>query len=911
MSKVHANAIDSVHDLLQGRRGPMEVFVRPECVALIGATDRRGSVGCRLAENLLKSSPKQEIVFINPARPSVLGRKCFPKLADVAQQVDLTIVAVPAPHVPAVIEECLAAKVRGAIVVSAGFKEIGAAGVALEAKIRSLIAGTTLRVIGPNCLGVMSPSSGLNASFAAAMARPGNLGFITQSGALLTAILDWSLEERVGFSHVFSVGSMLDVGWGDLIDFLGNDPHTGSILMYMESIGNAHSFLSAAREVALQKPIIVIKAGRTEKAAKAAASHTGALAGSDEVLSAAFRRVGVVQVQRMAELFNLAEALAKQPRPKGPNLAIVTNAGGPGVLAIDSLVESGGHLATLSPETLAALDRLLPPHWSHANPVDVLGDATPQCYTKCVEITAQAPECDGLLAILAPQAMTDPTETALKLTDDLRLSDKPILANWMGGSQVKIGIDILNSHGIPTFAYPDSAARTFQYMWQYSDALRALYETPSFNHADDDRAATKPATDVLQHVLKSGRTLLTEAESKRLLAAYGIPTVETAVATSVAEAVENAQKIGYPVVVKLLSNTITHKTDVGGVKLNLQTDSEVSAAYQAISNSVEKTAGPGHFDGVTVQPMIRRSGYELILGSKIDPQFGPVLLFGSGGQLVEIYRDRALALPPLTSTLARRMMERTKIFRALGGIRGQKPVDLAALEQILVRFGQLVLEQPRISEIDINPLLASGDGLVALDARVVMHPKTCADADLPRPVIRPYPRQYVSQWTAADGRKLLIRPIRPEDEPLLKTFHESLSAQSVYSRYAQALSLNQRTVHERLARLCFIDYDRQIALVAIDEQQTDPRIIGVSRLIKLHGSGNAEFAVIIADAYQRLGLGSQLMAQLRAIAQDEKLQRMIGQISSSNGAMLSICQRMGFELAESPDRTIQLASLSV
>jgi acetyltransferase len=438
-------------------------------------------------------------------------------------------------------------------------------------------------------------------------------------------------------------------------------------------------------------------------------------------------------------------------------------------------------------------------------------------------------------------------------------------------------------------------------MWQYSDALRALYETPSLNHPDDDRTASKPAADLLQRVLQSGRRLLTEAESKRLLAIYGIPTVETASATSAAEAVQCARKIGYPVVLKLLSNTITHKTDVGGVKLNLQTESDVSMAYEAIANSVEKTAGPGHFDGVTVQPMIRRSGYELILGSKIDPQFGPVLLFGSGGQLVEIYRDRALALPPLTSTLARRMMERTKIYRALQGIRGQKPIDLTALEQILVRFGQLVLEQPRISEIDINPLLASGDGLLALDARVVMHPSTCADTDLPRPVIRPYPRQYVGQWTAADGRKLLIRPIRPEDEPLLKTFHESLSAQSVYSRYAQALSLNQRTVHDRLARLCFIDYDRQIALVAIDEQQTEPRIVGVSRLIKLHGTG----------AYQRLGLGSQLMSQLRLIARDEKLQRMIGQISSGNRAMLAICQRMGFEMAESPDRMTQYASLQV
>lgn len=446
-------------------------------------------------------------------------------------------------------------------------------------------------------------------------------------------------------------------------------------------------------------------------------------------------------------------------------------------------------------------------------------------------------------------------------------------------------------------------------MWQYSDALRALYETPSLNHFGDDSDARKTADDLLQNVLRSGRTLLTEAESKRLLAAYDIPTVETLTATTATAAVQCARQVGYPVVVKLLSTTITHKTDVGGVQLNLQSDEQVAAAFSAIASAVEKAAGPGHFDGVTVQPMIRHAGYELIVGSKIDPQFGPVILFGSGGQLVEIYRDRALALPPLTSTLARRTMERTKIFRALQGIRGQAPVDLAALEQLLVRFGQLVLEQPRISEIDINPLLASSGGLIALDARVVVHPAILADTDLPKPVIRPYPRRYVSRWTSNDGRTLSIRPIRPEDEPLLARFHETLSVQSVYAHYAQALSLNQRTVHDRLARLCFIDYDRQIALVAIDDQQPEPRMVGVARLIKLQGTREAEFAVIVSDAYQRLGLGSQLMTQLVMIGRDEKVERFIGQINADNRPMLTICQRLGFRLNGSTNSTTQVVTL--
>jgi acetyltransferase len=903
--------IEPAHDLLRGPQEPLAVFVRPSNVAIVGASEKPGSVGRRLVANLLGSSISRKVFLVNPKQPRVLGHTTFKSLATLPEPVELAVIAVPAVHVPGVIEQCLQTGVRGAIVISAGFKETGTAGIALEEEIRNLIAGTRLRVIGPNCLGVMSPLSGLNATFAASIAQVGRVGFITQSGALLTGILDWSLTRNVGFSHVFSVGSMLDVGWGDVIDFLGDDPHTNSILIYMESIGHAKSFLSAAREVALRKPIIVIKSGRTERAAKAAASHTGALAGSDDVLSAAFRRVGVVRVDSVAELFNLAESLAKQPRPKGPNLAIVTNAGGPGVLATDALVEAGGQLATLSQGTIDALSELLPPHWSHANPVDILGDADAERYAECVAATAAAPECDGILALLAPQAMADPTETAQRLSAYSNLEDKPILANWMGGSQVAAGVQILNASGIPTFQYPDSAARTFQYMWQYSDALRALFETPTFASSGNEHDRRLEVTCVLENVLNSGRTLLTEAESKQVLTACGIPTVQTLTASTTEEAVERARKIGYPVVLKLLSKTITHKTDVGGVKLNIEDDQEVAAAFQSIQACVERAAGPGHFDGVTVQRMIPPGGYELIIGSNVDPQFGPVILFGTGGQLVEVFQDRALALPPLTSTLARRMIERTKIARALRGVRGRPPVDLKVLEQILVRFAQMVLEQPRISEIDINPLLASGSELVALDARVVLHPRTIPDKDLPRPVIRPYPSKYVRQWTAKDGRQFTIRPIRPEDEPLLARFHETLSDQTVYARYAQILSLSQRTMHERLARLCFIDYDRQIALVALDESQAEPRMVGVARLIKLHGTPGAEFAVLISDAYQHIGLGTELLARLVDIGRDEKLQHIVGQISAMNRPMLGICQRLGFQLDGEGDPTTRMATLSL
>ncbi|PYI83387.1 MAG: acetyl CoA synthetase subunit alpha, partial [Verrucomicrobia bacterium] len=669
------------------------------------------------------------------------------------------------PSVPGIVEECAQAGVPGAIIISAGFKETGPAGVALEQQILAGAKRASMRIIGPNCLGVMRPHECFNATFAAGMARPGSVGFISQSGALCTAILDWSFRENVGFSAFVSIGSMLDVDWGDLIYYLGDDPRTKSIVIYMESIGDARSFLSAAREVALTKPIIVIKAGRTEAAAKAAASHTGSLTGSDEVLRAAFRRVGVLRVETIGELFDMAEVLAKQQRPRGPRLAIVTNAGGPGVLATDMLITSGARLADISPETFTALDHLLPGPWSHNNPIDILGDAGPERYAQAVEIASKDPSNDGLLVILTPQAMTDPTGTAEQLKSFAKLEGKPILASWMGAGEVEEGEDILNRASVPTFKYPDRAARAFYYMWRYSDNLRALYETPAAAKNSVDVASRRErAGSIIDHARKAGRAILTEFESKQILQAYDIPIVETHIALTADEAVKFADKIGYPVVLKLHSETITHKTDVGGVQLNLRNATAVRL-------------------GVTVQPMVELSGYELIIGSSLDPQFGPVLLFGAGGQLVEIFKDRALGLPPLNGTLARRMMEGTRVYEALKGTRGRKAVDLVALEQLLVRFSQLVVEQPWIAEIDINPLLASSERLLALDARVLVHGNEVLENQLPKLAIRPYPTQYASRWKLHDGTPVTLRPIRPEDESAMARFHGTLSEQSVYYRY--------------------------------------------------------------------------------------------------------------------------------
>ncbi|MGP8198246.1 MAG: bifunctional acetate--CoA ligase family protein/GNAT family N-acetyltransferase [Limisphaerales bacterium] len=897
------HSIESAHDILRTRQHPLNHILSPKVIAVIGATETKGSVGRTVFQNLGRGGFEGVVYPVNPKRSSVLCVKAYPNIGAVPEKVDLAVICTPATAVPSVIRDCAQAGVPGAIIISAGFKEIGKAGEKLEQIILADAQSGGMRVVGPNCLGIMIPKIGLNATFATTIAKPGNVAFLSQSGALCTAILDWSLKENVGFSAFASLGSMLDVGWSDLIYYLGDDPGTKSIIIYMETIGDARGFLSAAREVSLTKPIIVIKPGRTEQAAKAAASHTGSLTGSDEVLQAAFQRVGVLRVDTISELFDMAEVLAKQPRPKGPRLAIVTNAGGPGVIATDALITSGAQLANLTPETMAALNKILPPTWSHNNPVDIIGDAGAELYAQASELVVKDPNTDGLLVILTPQAMTDATATGEQLAKMPKVENKPILASWMGAGEVEAGEDILNAANIPTFKYPDRAARAFYYMWRYSDNLRALYETPATTDDSDHARIDLPKVErLLQAARKTGRTILTEHESKQLLAAYGIPTVETHIAHSELDAVKIAAHLGFPVVLKLYSETITHKTDVGGVQLNLRTASAVRPAWRAIEAAVAKKAGAEHFLGVTVQPMIKLDGYELILGSSIDPQFGPVLLFGTGGQLVEVYKDRALGLPPLNATLARRMMERTRIFAALKGVRGRQPINITALEQTLVRFSQLVIEQPWIAEVDINPLLVSSERIFALDARVVMHDPSTPVKKLPKPAIRPYPAQYVTTAQLANKTQVVIRPIRPEDEPLMVKFHETLSEESVYHRYFSALKLSQRVAHERLTRICFNDYDREIALVAehTDAKTGRREILGVGRLSKVHGANEAEFAVLVTDRCQKQGLGTELLKRLVQVGREEKLARIAADIMADNHAMQQLSRKVGFKLEHNP-----------
>lgn len=890
-------------DVLRVARHPLDPFFAPSSVALVGATEKAGSVGRTILTNLIASPFGGTVYPVNPKRPNVLGIRAYPSVESIPEPVELVVIVTPAPTVPDIVAECARVGVKAVIVISAGFKEAGPDGAELERRVLEEARRGGIRLIGPNCLGIMCPVSGLNATFASAMARPGRVAFISQSGALLTAILDWSLSENVGFSSVVSLGSMADVGWGDLIYYLGDDPSTDAILVYMETIGDARSFLSAAREVALTKPIIVMKPGRTEEAARAAASHTGSMTGSDEVLGTAFQRVGVLRVDRIADLFYMAETLAKQPRPRGPRLTIVTNAGGPGVLATDSLIGGGGELATLTTETTSALNALLPAAWSRGNPIDILGDAPPERYAGALQLAAADPGSDGLLVILTPQSMTDPTRTAQQLAPFARADGKPVLASWMGGADVEAGVAVLSDAGIPTFPYPDTAAQMFNYLWRYTDNLRSLYETPALPAGGEGAVDRRRAGAILDEARAAGRTLLSEAESKELLASYGIPITDTRVARTEEDAVEAAAAIGYPVVLKLISHSISHKTDVGGVQLNLKDEAAVRHAYQAIESAVTERRGREHFEAVSVQPMIEWAGYELIVGSSVDPQFGPVLLFGTGGQLVEVFQDRSLGLPPLTTTLARRMIEKTKIIHALRGVRGRPGVDLAALEDLLVRFSELVVEQPAIREIDINPLLASSERLIALDARVVLYDAQTPQDELPRPAIRPYPHQYVSSWEAEDGRRFVLRPIRPEDEPLMIDFHRSLSADTVYARYFQHLGLDERTAHERLVRICFTDYDREMALVAqVDEPAgASGEIAAVARLSKVHARNEAEFAIVVSDRYQRLGLGAELLNRLVGIAGSEGLDRLSAKMLARNAPMTRLTGKAGFTLSEPAD----------
>ena len=868
----------------------LEKLFHPRSIAVVGASERPGSIGRAVMNNLIQAQFDGSIFAVNSKYPSIMGRKAYSRLQEMDAPVDLAIVATPMESVPGIIGECARLGVSSAVIISAGGKETGENGRRLEERVRQATQGSGLRIIGPNCLGVMCSASKLNASFANRMPLSGKLAFVSQSGAICTAILDYSIRERIGFSHFISLGSMLDVDFGDMIDYLGTEANISGIVMYVENLSRHRAFMSAARAVSRVKPIIVLKAGRTKAGASAAASHTGAMAGEDAVYDAAFQRAGIVRVRTFEELFDTAEILSRKGRYRGPGLAVLTNAGGPGVMAADALADYGLQPAALAPETIQALDAMLPAHWSHGNPVDILGDATPQRYAACAQVLVQAKEVQALLIMLAPQAMTDAATVARVLVEQLEGTAMPVIASWMGGLDVEAGREILNQAGMATFDTPERAVRAFMNRHRHARGIEALQQIPPrlSSRINVDREA---AGRLIEQGLTADRRLLSEIESKALVGAYGIPVNPTVAAATADEAVSLAQDLGYPVAMKILSPQIAHKSDAGGVLLSLETPSAVRAGYQQVLDNAARYAPEAIIEGVSLQPMVAPGPYELILGAKLDPDFGPVILFGMGGVLAELLQDRAIALPPLNRLLASRLMEATRADRLVRGYRNIAPADRERLEEVLVRLAQLVTDFPQIVELDINPLMIRRGRPVAVDARVMLQAASCnAPMHLS---ISPYPTQYESRIHLADVGDLLIRPIRPEDAYLLEELFAALSPQSIYYRFFSPI---KQLSPAMLARFTQIDYDREIALVAITDSENSEKMLGAARVILQTNLRDAEFAVLVGDPWQGCGIGAHLLAKCLDIAKERHFGIIWGTVLAENKGMLALGRKLGFTI---------------
>lgn len=879
----------------------LEKIFKPESIAAIGASDQQESVGHALIKNLLEGSYSGKVYAVNPGHPTIRGLKSYRSVLDIDDDIDLAVIATPARVVPTVVEECGQAGVGGLVILSAGFKEAGAAGKAMYEEILRIARKYKMRVVGPNCLGFINPTIGLNASFASEMALPGKIAFLSQSGALCTGILDWSIDQSVGFSYFVSIGSMVDVGFADLIDYFGTDPHTSSILIYMESLKDPRRFMSAARDFARNKPIILLKSGRSEAGAKATLSHTGSLAGNDAVYRAAFQRAGILQVDTVQQLFDLTQAIAMQPLPQGNRLAIVTNAGGPGVLATDFLTSNGGKLAALSEVTMERLNAALPSHWSHNNPVDVLGDADEKKYRAAIQACDEDDQVDAILAMLAPQDITDPALIAQTLVDTVE--NKPILACWMGESDVQAGREILERGGIPNYRYPESAVDVFLKMYYYSRNLEYLYETPP-NVPESVNFEKKAAQELVRKIWTSGRYQLTEPEAKELMSYYGITIPLGKLVQTAAEAAGFSAKIGFPVVMKIASPDIGHKTDVGGVVLHINSKVAAEEAFNKIMTGARHYRPEAKLEGVWVEKMIDKK-YELLIGAKKDPVFGPVVVFGSGGVLVELYKDTSMGLPPLNMTLARRIIENTKVYQLLKGYRGMPGVQLETVQFLLVKFAYLLMDLPEIREIDINPFAIDETGGLALDAHVVLDEDFVPDPQQPYShlVISPYPTQYRKEFVMKNGQTAILRPIRPEDEPLEAAMFDHVSEQSLYYRF---FSYSFEVSHKSLIRFTNIDYDREMAIVAILEEEGEEKMVGVVRVISDAWNETAEYAILVADPWQQQGLGGAMTDFILDITRERGIKKLQAEVLSVNEVMSHMLRKRGFRVKERSSEGISL-----
>ncbi len=870
----------------------------PASVAVIGASRRAGSIGAVLIDNMRKSGYRGALYAVNPNYRSVLGTRCYDSIDALPEPVDLAVVATPAGTVPDVIDRCGRRGVRAAVVITAGFAETGPAGAALEQALVACARRHGIRVVGPNCLGLMRPELGFNATFARGGAAPGTLALVSQSGAICTALLDWAGQRGIGFSSVISLGGTCDVEFGEILDYLACDGRTEHILAYVEGIRNARRFLSALRAATRIKPVILMKVGRHPTGSRAARSHTGALVGADDVFDAAIRRTGAVRVGSVGELVAAAQALAAHLEPEGERLAIITNGGGPGVIAADRATDLSVPLADLSPQTLDVLRQVLPPTWSHGNPVDLIGDAGPDRYAGAVAACLTDPGVHGVLVVLTPQAMTDATAAARAVIRAARGSRKPVIACWMGGEQVAAGRGCLQKAGIPVFATPEPAVQMFAHVASYFRNRKRLLDSPP-PLAAGPRPDVAGARALIAAALSDGRELLNEIESKALLAAFHIPVVPTTLALTADEAVIMARRAGFPVALKIHSPDITHKSDVGGVRLNAEDAADVLEAFAGIIAAVHRAQPQARIEGVSVQPMIRRpQGRELMVGIARDRIFGPAITFGTGGIAVEVHADRAVMLPPLSKRLAEELVAGTRAARLLCDFRGWKPVDPNRIAALLLRVSEIACELPEVRELDINPLLADSEGVIALDARVLIAAQPSLARRYDHLAIHPYPAELESSICLADGRSVRLRPIRPEDAAMERAFVAALSPESRYFRFMGSV---RELTPAMLARFTQIDYDREMAFVATTQENGDDVEIGVARYVTSPDGETCEFAVTVADPWQRRGLGTGLMRALMRRAAACGLKRMRGEILAANRGMSVLAERLGFLVRRHPD----------
>lgn len=871
----------------------------PQSIAIIGASERENALGQIVLANLLDAGFKGPVYPVNPKHKTIQGLTAFPDIESIGKPVELAVITTPAKTIPALLRHCGENGVRAAVILSAGFGESGPGGKRLQEEVVELSREFDLRIIGPNCLGVMRPSRGINATFSKNRAIPGKLALVSQSGAICTAILDWAESEQIGFSAVASLGDACDVDFGDVLDYLALDRETRSILLYVEGIQNARRFMSGLRAAARMKPVIVIKAGRHAEGSKAAMSHTGALVGADDVFDAALERAGAVRATTIQQLFSAARILSSGYRVSGNRLAIITNAGGPGVMATDRAVELGLAIAPLSEQSIDALDGVLPEHWSHGNPIDILGDAEPARYEKAIEVCLADDGVDATIVLLTPQAMTDPLGAAQVVTKATASAEKPVIACWMGKGQVAKAREHFTQEHLPQFTTPEAGVEAFSYLAAHQRNQRLLLQVPS-PLTDRNGTDIKSARLIIEGALSDGRKVLSTMESKAVLNAFRIPVTQTARATTAGEALVAAGTVGYPVAMKIDSPDISHKSDVQGVRLNISSAESVRSAFQSMVETAQRIRPDARITGVTIESMHKSThGRELMVGVIRDPAFGPVISFGSGGTSVEILKDRAVALPPLNEVIIEGMIARTRVAAMLEQFRNMPAVDKEALERVLLRVSEMVCELPEIQELDINPLIADERGLAAVDARIsVDYPPSMPDR-YAHMAIHPYPAQLVKQWQLADGTNLTIRPIRPEDAEIEQQFVRDLSAESRYFRFMQAV--HELTPH-MLVRFTQIDYDREMALIAVREQPDGSELqVAVARYTANPDQLSCEFAITVADDWTQKGIGSYLMNELMDVARSRGLRTVEGEVLTQNTNMLALMRRLGFKVQNSPE----------